>query len=413
VTSASSTSAVVREGVDAAASDVVRAFSDVDLVILPVGRDEEGRGLYPAETVFLGKKLRAAGYQVAYADPPGRRLFEVRKSAVAMAVASVALGLLTNAAWDGAKWLVGWISRSRSGGNPRELEIQITDARPDSSSTTWTVRGEPTAVTSAIERLRPIPAAPLSAAPDDAPAVRSRFAQAGPSDDLLDAHHQQEIDSRLGNARTRMVAARSALVADSDSGASEGEAREALSAYASALNWAEDTDLEDTVHQEMDRAATWVRQTFGCTIAREGTEYFQRCPVALAHTRVGLSVGGYARKRCSLCGDDLSECPHIPGVAYLVPGGPDVLGWCRVCLREQGCEHASDQTYRAGLVSTIVEMTLEEVSIVAKPAQPDARLSSISVSVDDLRRALGDQFDAGMDVSCDRCLNACTGLHRI
>lgn len=414
MTSASSSAAVVRDGVDAVASGVARAFSDVDLVILPVGRDEEGRGLYPADTVFLGKNLRAAGYRVAYADPPGRRLFEVRKSAVATAVASVALGLLTNAAWDGAKWLVGWIRRSRSGDNPRELEIQITDARPDSSSTTWTVRGEPMAVTSAIERLRPIPAASLSSAPDDAlPVTSSGFAQAGPSDDLLDAHHQQEIGSRLGNARTRIAAAQSALVADADSSAAEGEAREALSAYASALNWAEDTNLEDTVHQEMDRAAAWVRQTFGCTVAREGTEYFQRCPVALAHTRVGLSVGGYAHKRCSLCGDDLSECPHLPGVAYLVPGGPDDLGWCRVCLREQGCEHASDQTYRAGLVSTIVEMTLEEVSIVAKPAQPDARLSSISISVDDLRRALGDRFVAGMDVSCDRCLKACAGLHRI
>lgn len=415
MTSASPSPAVVREGVDAVTSGLVRAFSDVDLVILPVGQDEEGRGLYPADTVFLGKNLRAAGYRVAYADPPGRRLFEVRKSAVTTAVASVALGLLTNAAWDGAKWLVGWIRRRRSGGNPRELEIQITDARPDSSRTTWTVRGEPMAVTSAIERLRPIPAPPLSSAPDDAPlpVTSSGFAQAGPSDDLLDKHHQQEIDSRLASARARIVAAQSALVADADSSAAEGKAREALSAYASALNWAEDTGLEDTIHQEMDRAATWVRQTFGCTVAREGKEYFQRCPVALAHTRVGLSVGGYARKRCSLCGDDLSECPHLPGVAYLVPGGPDDLGWCRVCLREQGCEHTSDQTYRAGLVSTIVEMTLEEVSIVAKPAQPDARLTSISISADDLRRALGDRFVAGMEVSCDRCLNACIGLHRI
>ncbi|KAB1118473.1 hypothetical protein F6X54_03280 [Micromonospora aurantiaca] len=294
MTSASPSPAVVREGADAVTSGLVRTFSDVDLVILAVGQDEEGRGLYPADTVFLGKNLRAAGYRVAYADPPGRRLFEVRKSAVTTAVVSVALGLLTNAAWDGAKWLAGWIRRRRSDGNPRELEIQITDARPDSSSTTWTVRGEPMAVTSAIERLSPVPAPPLSSAPDDAlPVTSSGFAQAGPSDDLLDAHHQQEIESRLSNARTRIVAAQSALVADGDSGAAEGKAREGLSAYASALNWAEDTDLEDTVHQEMDRAATWVRQTFGCTLARKGTEYFQRCPVALAHTRVGVNVVVY------------------------------------------------------------------------------------------------------------------------
>ncbi|GIG93043.1 hypothetical protein Pen02_79790 [Plantactinospora endophytica] len=74
--------------------------------------------------------------------------------------------------------------------------------------------------------------------------------------------------------------------------AAEGEAREAPSAYASTLKWAKTPNLRDPVHQEMDRAATWIRQTFGCTVAREGANYFQCCPVALAHTRVGLSVGG-------------------------------------------------------------------------------------------------------------------------
>ncbi|MDY6948933.1 MAG: hypothetical protein SXG53_24835 [Pseudomonadota bacterium] len=415
MTSKAVPAAVVREGVHAVASSAVRAFGEVDLVILPIGRDDKGRGLYPGDTVFLGKNLRAAGYRVAYADPPGRRLFDVRKSAVAAAVVGVALGLLTNAAWDGVKWLAGRIRRSsQSDESPPQLEIQITDARSDSSSTTWTIRGEPTAVTAAIERLRPTPAATLPSAHDDAlPIPSPGFVKTGPSDDLLDAHHRQEIDSRLGNARSHIIAAQSALVTDAGDTTAEVEARDALSAYASALNWAEDTDLEEAVHNEMDGAGAWVRRTFGCAVAREGSEYFQRCPVALAHTRVGLSVGGYARKRCSLCGDDLSECPHFPGVAYLVPGGPDNLGWCRICLREEGCEHASDQMYRASVVSTIVEMALEEVSIVAKPAQPDARISSISMSVGELQQALGDRFVAGLDVSCNRCLSACAGLHRI
>lgn len=414
MTSGSVSAAVVREEVEAVASDVVRAFSDVDLVILPVGRDEGGRGHYSADTVFLGKRLCAAGYRVAYADPPGRRLFEVRKSAVTTALVSVALGLLTNAAWDGVKWLAGRIRRNRSVETPREIEIQVTDFRPDSSSTTWTLRGEPSAVAGAIERLRPTGVVPLSSAPNDTlPVPSSEFAQTGLSDSLLDTRHQQEVDSRLGNARACIATAKSILLTDADGCTAEGEARKALSAYASALNWAEDTDLEAAVHEEMDSAATWVRQTFGCTIAREEAEYFQRCPVALAHTRVGLSAGGYARKRCSLCGDDLSECLHLPGVAYLVPGGSEDLGWCRVCLREQGCNHASDQMYQAVLVSTIVEMTLEEVSIVAKPAEPDARISSVSISVGELQQALGDRFIAGMDVSCDRCLSACSGLYRI
>ena len=61
---------------------------------------------------------------------------------------------------------------------------------------------------------------------------------------------------------------------------------------------------------------------------------YQTCPVALAHNRIGMSIGGTAKRLCSLCGDDLSECEHTPGTSYLVPGGVSSLGWCRVCLQE-------------------------------------------------------------------------------
>jgi hypothetical protein len=68
----------------------------------------------------------------------------------------------------------------------------------------------------------------------------------------------------------------------------------------------------------MDQAGAWVRETFGCQLTRSGTRYSQTCPVALAHNRIGMSIGGTARRLCSLCGDDLSECEHIPGISYLV-----------------------------------------------------------------------------------------------
>jgi hypothetical protein len=63
-------------------------------------------------------------------------------------------------------------------------------------------------------------------------------------------------------------------------------------------------------------------------------------------------------------------------------------------------------------VSIIREMDLDEVSIVTKPAHPEARIQSISISVADLRASLGDNFEPGMDVSCDRCLSPCGGLIR-
>jgi hypothetical protein len=99
----------------------------------------------------------------------------------------------------------------------------------------------------------------------------------------------------------------------------------------------------------------------------------------------------------------------MPGTAYMVPGGTSELGWCRVCVQES-CDHKSSQQYRAGVVAIIKQMDLQEVSLVCKPAHPEARMTEISILVSDLREALGDQFTPGMEVSCDRCLLPCEGL---
>ena len=153
----------------------------------------------------------------------------------------------------------------------------------------------------------------------------------------------------------------------------ERDARQALRAYRGAIDWAEDTAREEEAHRLLDEAGRWVRRTFGCHLKREGAQYSQACPVALGHDRIGLSVGGRASKRvCSLCGMDVSECEHLPGSAYLVPGGTDDLGGCRV-FGESECDHLPTESYRASLVSIIQEMELDEVSIVTRPAHPEAR----------------------------------------
>jgi hypothetical protein len=92
------------------------------------------------------------------------------------------------------------------------------------------------------------------------------------------------------------------------------------------LNWAEDGPREAEAHTRLDEAGRWVRATFGCMLEQDGTAYFVSCPVRLGHVRVGLSIGGTAHRICSLCGEDVSECEHQRGVAYLVPGGVTDLG---------------------------------------------------------------------------------------
>jgi hypothetical protein len=236
------------------------------------------------------------------------------------------------------------------------------------------------------------------------------FPTAGSDEDLLADAIRERIEGIRQEARGCLREAKLILREPSpDRARAEMLARRALAGFASSLNHAEATEYEEESHVIMDRAATWVRMTFGCTLHREGTLYSQRCPVALGHNRIGLSIGGYAVRYCSLCGQDLSECPHRRGIAYLVPGGPTDLGWCRVCL-EEACSHSDSEEYRVNVVGIIREVELEEISVVDRPGQPDARIQSIPISNDDLRETLGAAFRPGKEVSCDRCLTPCSGL---
>lgn len=189
----------------------------------------------------------------------------------------------------------------------------------------------------------------------------------------------------------------------------EAEARRALDQITRAFWWAEGTSQEDEQHDLMHKMGRWTRRNFGCSLDFDGSSYSHRCPVAIAHKRIGNSIGFIAQRVCSLCGEDLSECPHRRGRAYWVRGGPWAGGPCRVCLRED-CRHRVDRLYRAAVVSIIKEARIREVSIVRRPAQPEARLTALPVSMEDLRAAFGRHFEPGMRVSCDKCLGECEGI---
>jgi hypothetical protein len=163
--------------------------------------------------------------------------------------------------------------------------------------------------------------------------------------------------------------------------------REALATLRSAMNWLEDTEQFDAAHDALDKAGNLARRAFprGCLFPyRDGT-YFVECPVALAHNRVGMSPGFVARTvECSICGRDPDECPHISGRIY----------------DGQRC------------VRNVTDLDLLEISLVARPKQPDARIESMSIDVKDLRDSLGEEFAPGVPVTCDRCLSACDGVAR-
>jgi hypothetical protein len=191
----------------------------------------------------------------------------------------------------------------------------------------------------------------------------------------------------------------------------EGVARAMLQRAASAFWNAEDTEFEVNTHGELDGYGRWVRETFGCKLHFEEGTYYQRCPVAIAHLRVGLSVGFTARHRlCSICGEEYADCPHSASELYEVRGGVGPSGYCAVCGGSECSDHSPEQTYLTPPTQIVTEIaSLHEVSIVRKPAQPDARLTSIPVSISALHETLGEPFPPGRPISCDRCLNPCEG----
>jgi hypothetical protein len=213
----------------------------------------------------------------------------------------------------------------------------------------------------------------------------------------------------LAAARKRFEAAHRAR--------SERMARKALTEISSAFNWLEDTAYEERAHKLLHAAGRWTREHFGpgCKLTWTGTTYEHRCPVNVTHLRLGFSPALVVRQKvCVLCGADSSECAHLADREYLVPGGPGPLGRCRVCSLES-CRHSADRTYWArpsAIGQGIDEMT--EVSIVARPVQPDARVRGRPVDQATLEESLGPTFTFGKDtIWCSQCLEPCGGFQRL
>ena len=193
---------------------------------------------------------------------------------------------------------------------------------------------------------------------------------------------------KLMRGRRAIAHARYLSSIEGPSEEAEQKSRTALGTLRSAMDWLEDTQHFETAHKALDQAGRFVRQTFGCHLTMEQGTYWETCPVSLAHNRVGMSpavVIGAAE--CSVCGLDPEDdgCVHVTGRVY---DG-------EACVR----------------VITEVSEVLE-VSVVARPAQPDARIQRLSISPSALTKRLGPRFRPGMPVNCDICLTECKDIRR-
>ena len=208
-------------------------------------------------------------------------------------------------------------------------------------------------------------------------------AQAEPEDDAWIVEYglarREQAQAAVSDVEILLLRGRTAEAEDA--------ARRSLHLFASSLNWLEDTSEFERAHELMDTAGRYVRLTFGCQFHWQGEYYEQRCPVALAHKRIGFSPELIVRQYvCSICSCDPVACPHISGRVY---GGV-------ICTyRPRGFE------------------PLGGVALVNRPAQPDARIQAMPMTVPELRRILPTEWRPGDPVYCNRCLHPCPGVEEV
>jgi hypothetical protein len=192
--------------------------------------------------------------------------------------------------------------------------------------------------------------------------------------------------------------------------------REVLRVAASATYWLEDTNLIMNAHFDLHVMGRFAREEFSrdCRLHWTGSQYEQTCPVAIAHKRFGNSPEFIVRNKvCSLCGSDPADCPHVRDHLYRVRGGQadSPSGRCRVCANDK-CDHDPAKTYLTNPTSIIIKIErLEALALVAKPRQPSARLTSLPAgTAKEMAEHFGPEFEPGMRLNCDRCLNPCPGF---
>lgn len=178
--------------------------------------------------------------------------------------------------------------------------------------------------------------------------------------------------------------------------------RETLALLRSAYNW---SDRDPKYLNMLQELGAKVHARFGCTVRFERGMYWRDCPVDLARIPLGLSIGGHATKVCSICGDDPLFCTHIAGDTY-----DNVKRWgihsCNICGKSS-CPHEKGDFFDDVVAFRLVtRLELEEVSIVENPADPDACITAVAITKEDILdfvTALPVNFVWGMELNCHLC----------
>jgi hypothetical protein len=193
----------------------------------------------------------------------------------------------------------------------------------------------------------------------------------------------------------------------------EPHIKKSVSAAMDALNFLEDHELMEAAHEAIHRAAFVKRGLFGCPIVLRDDEFWSECPINISHLRLGVSAGLVSDFECSLCGELVEDCDHQMGQFYPKLADRSVDGGCSLCGTTD-CEHPAGETFLVEAYANARNIRAGEVSFVARPRYPLARIIQESKDMgemgDDPRVRYAAQHG---DLNCDADLGPCKGFNEM
>lgn len=183
-----------------------------------------------------------------------------------------------------------------------------------------------------------------------------------------------------------LVAEGGSLVAQGNSALEAGENSDAERAFRAAIERFVDAFLLDRhgyagAFTEAHRLGRFVSERFGCAMqSTDGKWWRTSCGVLALHQRLGTSIAGSTKGRCSICFAEDFGCDHVPGRTYEGTR----------CIRV---------VYEAGL---------DEISLVPFPDDPRCYRVEVLRSLAEIETSAGELMPPGASPVCVHC-QVCPG----
>lgn len=153
-------------------------------------------------------------------------------------------------------------------------------------------------------------------------------------------------------------------------------ARRALEHAAGAYRYLRRVPLERSADLQVHRIGELFGGIYGCWYEYKNDRWFDTCLVRMAHLHMGLSAGFTAKRLCSICGADFSECEHSPDWLYPVTA-QRLDGKCNICGASEACAHSAGSEYLTRPTIRLEDAVLREVSLTPNPRDPSLMITSL------------------------------------